>query len=207
MGKISGRSTQQPERRNGEGGREREGCRARAPHLEDAVDEERAHDPEDGEAAAGRPAAAVILVPVPPRRHGQPWRRRRHPRRVRHRWPPPLLRTEQVNRNGNGGRWRRRRARGGLGWRTRGGVGPARQGRGKMEKGGAAGLAGSPPPRRAWKGRAERDRGVRRAYGRFAGSIVRPPGSRPSPCNGSNAVQEQKQKGRPGLRLRAKLVG
>jgi hypothetical protein len=39
-------------------------------HLQDAVDEEGAHDAEDGETAASRPAAAVVLalVPLPVRR-------------------------------------------------------------------------------------------------------------------------------------------
>lgn len=63
-------------------------------YLEDAVNEERAHDAEDGEAASCRPAAAVVLVPVPPRRHGEHGRR---PRRVRHVCPPlrpALIRTE-----------------------------------------------------------------------------------------------------------------
>jgi hypothetical protein len=62
-------------------------------HLQDAVDEEGAHDAEDGETAASRPAAAVVLalVPLPVRRHRQQPRRRR----VRHgpsrpRSPPPL---------------------------------------------------------------------------------------------------------------------
>jgi hypothetical protein len=89
-------------------------------HLEDAVDEEGTHDAEDGEAAAGRPAAAVVLVPVC--RHRQQPRRRlvRHGPSSPDPAAAPLASKPKSNETL---RWRRRRLVGG-GWGARTAGGP-----------------------------------------------------------------------------------